>query len=174
MAWDSTPAGPGESAHCLVAIQVRAWAGVCCREGSERLKRVERSSCGDVICRYFSYQPIILASYSCSNYAYRFPFLDEGRNRSELAGLLVACEIGIQIYGKRKGSHSFNFHQGYSTRGEHTPDILRQLARQFPSKQRRRHKAGRIKRIHELFHPEAVAKLHLARRQQHLNLLLSD
>ena len=49
---------------------------------------------------------------------------------------------------------------------EHTPDILRQLARQFPSKQRCRHKTGRVKRVHKLSHPEAIAKLLLARRQQ--------
>ena len=61
-----------------------------------------------------------------------------------------------------------------SMRREHTPDILRQLARQFPSKQRCGHKTGRIKRVHKLSHPEAVAKLLLARRQQHFDLLLSD
>ena len=44
---------------------------------------------------------------------------------------------------------------GASMRREHTPDILRQLARQFPLKQRCRHKTGRIKRVDELSHPES-------------------
>jgi hypothetical protein len=58
-------------------------------------------------------------------------------------------------------------------RREHTPDIIRQLDCQFPSKQRCRH-TGRIKRVHKLSHPEAIAKLLIARRQQHFDLLLSD
>ena len=61
-----------------------------------------------------------------------------------------------------------------SMRREHTPYILGQLARQFPSKQRCGHKTGRIKRVHKLSHPEAIAKLLLARCQQHFDLLLSD
>ena len=61
---------------------------------------------------------------------------------------------------------------GSSMRREHTPDILRLLARQFPSKHKCGHKTGRIKRAHKLSHPEAIAELLLARRQQHFDRLI--